>query len=259
MCWPGETVSVDGKPQIVEYEFTVWAGKETSGVNIPAVAFTNIEDIRAALAAELQLPPPTRNKERPMAFKRLAAALGLAALDEGNEDQALAAVEGLSRRSSTAEQERDTARNERDTARTQLSAAQVGVAAAGKLRLDGLITQAIRDGKIKAVRGADGQPTVSAREARLRKIGAEPSGLAQVQAEIAELDVIVPVAKRLAAEGAGQDRLQARLPEGADTEVELAGENNPHLASELQNVAEQLGLKVEDMVNFHNNLQHEGA
>jgi hypothetical protein len=51
-CWPGDIVNVDGRPQIVEYEFQSAEGKELSGVNVPAVRGTRIEDVRAALAAE---------------------------------------------------------------------------------------------------------------------------------------------------------------------------------------------------------------
>jgi hypothetical protein len=63
-CWPGDQVSLDGKAtKTVEYIFTAYSGKETSGVVIPAVQDTSIEDVRAALAAEIGIPT-TRTRIR---------------------------------------------------------------------------------------------------------------------------------------------------------------------------------------------------
>lgn len=244
-CWPGESVKVEGKMKTCEYVFTAWSGKETSGVNVPAVQHTNIEDIRAALAAELQLPQ--RKKENRMNWQRLAAALGLTLIDENSEGPALAAVEALSRRASGAEQERDEARRQLAAVQAQLTAAQAGVAAAGKVRIDALIQGALAAGKLKVQRNEKGEVVQSAREQRLRRIAAEANGIAQLEAEIAELDVIVPVGRRVA-EG-------AREPEKAPA-LQVSDES---LQVEMQIVADQLGLKVEDMVEFHNNHHHEGA
>jgi hypothetical protein len=54
-CWPGDRVEVDGVKHTVEFEFSDAEGTETSGVNTPAVSGTRIEDVRAALSAEIGL------------------------------------------------------------------------------------------------------------------------------------------------------------------------------------------------------------
>lgn len=266
-CWPGDTVDVNGELREVEFEYHDAEGKETSGVNIPAVKSTKIEDYRAALCAELQLtrritvPVPTTldiPKENPMKFARLAAALALAAFDDTSEDAALAAVNGLRQRAATAEQERDIARAELATARAALAAATAGVAAAAATRLDAVLADAIRVGKFPVVRDAAGNPTPSAMERYFRTLGAQPGGLAQVEAQLAELPSLVPVAPAIGAPvsttvaappatvlGAGAQN----LPAGTAT-LEQIQAVDPVLAGEMGKIASQLGLKVEDMVKF---------
>lgn len=240
-CWPLDAVEVDGKRKIAEYEYQADAeGKELSSVNVPAVSKTKIEEYHAALAAELSLPTPTRIKEHKMAWIRLAAALGLTALNEADEGAAVDAVTALRTRLASAEQQLGTATADLTAARAQLTAAQAGIAAAGRVRLDGLIQDGIRVGKLQVVRGEDGQPRASAAETRLRRIGAEANGLAQVEAELAEMPVIVPVGKRPVAATAGEERKQPLALAGADAQLD----------AELENVAAQLGLKVEDMRAF---------
>lgn len=232
-CWPGDVVEVDGKAQIVEYEYQTAEGKELSAVNVPAVKGTQIEEYRAALAAELHIPT-TRPKERTtMAFPRLAAVLGLTALAEADEDRAVTIAEGMRQRALAAEQERDAARTELGQAKTALA---VSTAAGAKVRVDAAIGGAYRDGKLKWARDDAGKATPSARELRLRKI-AERDGLDALTAELAEMDVIVPVGQRLSVDAAVE-------PDRTLHAVDPAA--NPYLAS----VAEQLGLKVEDMQKF---------
>lgn|GEM_PF-2593908 len=244
-CWPGDVVDMSGgKKKQAEFIYMGWTGKETSGTNFPAVGTTNIEEIRSALAAELNLPP--REKGRSMKnWQRLAAALGLSALTEDDEDTALAALGTMNRRIATAEQERDAARTSLATAQTQLEAARAGLAAASSTRVDELISGAIREGKIRTQRDKDGNIVLSAREARLRRIAKEPNGVAQITAELAEMDVIVPVGKRPVVELTGE-------PPATDPLVGV----DEALAAEMENVAAQLGLKVEDMNNFRSNLRH---
>ena len=104
-CWPGDKVDVDGKAQIVEYEWQSAEGTETSGVNVPAVKGTKIEDVRAALAAELNLNLEHREKPT-MSFPRLAAVLGLAALSEDRDEAAgVTAAEALKRELAASRQE----------------------------------------------------------------------------------------------------------------------------------------------------------
>ena len=56
-CWPLDVVQVDGASHVVEFEFQSAEGTEVSAVNVPAVKGTKIDDVRAALAAELDLRP----------------------------------------------------------------------------------------------------------------------------------------------------------------------------------------------------------
>lgn len=246
-CWPGMSVKLDGKNQIAEYEFLQWAGREMSGVNIPAVNNTTIEDIKAALAVELNLSPtrirPTP-KENEMRYPRLAAVLALAAQDELDEGRAVDAVEALQRRALAAEQESSTLRNQlatRTTERDQAtSALTVATAAAGKIRIDAILNEAYREGKLgyRRVEGSK-EAMPDKREARLRRIAGEKDGLIALQAEIDEMEVTIPVGKRLQSEDVvPPDR----------TEVGLGGEldfaDNPY----IDEVARQLGLKPEDII-----------
>jgi hypothetical protein len=244
-CWPGDVVEVDGKAQIVEYEFTAWQGKELSGVNIPAVEHTNISDIRAALSAELDLSPsrhqPTQEQPK-MALTRLAAVLGLTALADPDEDRALAAVEALSRRASAAEQDSATLRTQLTASELKVKQAETALtaatAASSKVRVDGMIKAAYDGGKLRWGRDDAGKPVPSGKEARLRRIAKE-DGLDALTAEIAEMEVVVPVRQRLQSDEAGEPE---KKPIGAPSELA----DNPYIAS----VAAQLGLKVEDMVGF---------
>lgn len=242
-CWPGENVLVDGETKIAEYAYQLWSGKELSGVNIPAVQHTNIEDIQAALTAELNLPPKrtrTKHKENTMAFHRLAAALGLAVLGEGDEDRALAAVEALSRRATEAEQNLASTRTRLSQAEGAL---QLATSAASKVQIDAAIQRLYDEGKLRMDRTDPVAPRASAREARLRKIAAGggnlTQGLADLAAEAAEMDVVVPVGQRLQSGAVGEP--ERRSPYSADLTVD-----NPY----IRNVAAQLGLKPEDMVAF---------
>lgn len=228
-CWPGDTVEVDGKMQIVEYEFQAAEGKELSGVNVPAVKGTQIDEIRAALAAELHLPP-TRNKERTMAFPRLAAVLGLTALTEADEDRAVTIAEGMRQRALAAEQERDASRTELAAAKSALT---VALAAGAKTRIDALINGAYSAGKLRWNRDDKGNATPSLREARLRKI-AERDGVDALAAEIAELEVVVPVGQRAVA-----DEVQ-EPPRNLSV---VAAEDNPYLAV----AAHELGIPLEEL------------
>jgi len=232
-CWPGDKVMVDGKPKIAEYEFSAWEGKETSGVSIPAVKGTSINDVRAALAAELQLPPRTRTRPKEnqtMKFARLAAALGLAALEDGDEDRALAAVESLRQRAVAA----DGVRAELVQAQTALRAATGAVL---DQRVNALIERAYDDGRLRRGRDENGNPAPSLRETRLRRI-ARDGGIAELEAELAEMEPTIRLGGRAASLGVGEP---ARVPVGS-----FAPQDNPY----LNDVAEQLGIKVEDMERY---------
>jgi len=229
-CWPGETVEVDGKAQIVEYEFQSAEGKELSGVNVPAVKGTRIDDVRAALAAELDLPP-TRIKERAMAFPRLAAVLGLTSLTELDEDRAVTLAEALRNRALAAEQEAGGLRAELADAKTALTAV---TASANKSRVDTLIAAAYASGRLKWGRDEAGAAIPSKRETRLRAIAVR-DGVDALAAEIAELDILVPVGER-------QVTGALREPERTETGV-YAPEDNPYLAI----AAREMGIPIEQL------------
>jgi hypothetical protein len=195
-CWPGEEVEVDGKLKIAEYEFKGATGKELSAVNVPAVTGTRIEEYRAALAAELQLPP-TRTKERTkMLFTRLAAALGLAALSEaGHEDAALAALEGQRKRLLAAEVDVGTLRvdvarltTERDTARAEANLA-AGAA------IDRVVADAYSEGKLGYGRDAAGAALADPMESLLRDFG-KAAGLDALSAKLKAMAPRIPVGQR---------------------------------------------------------------
>lgn len=231
-CWPLETVMVDGKPKVVEYEFSDFSGKETSGVVVGAVSDTSVEGIRAALSAELGLHPARRStpkEQKKMAFTRLAAVLGLTELSEAEEARAVTIAEGLRTGKLAAEQERDTARGELTAARKERDDA---IAARDSGKTDDLIAGAYRDGKLKYGRDDKGAATPSPREARLRNI-AKRDGLDALTAEVAEMDVIVPVGQRSIA-AITQEPAKAALT-SVPTDAQLAA------------TAIQLGIPVNDL------------
>lgn len=233
-CWPGESVSVDGKAQIVEYEFSDWEGKELSGVNIPAVKQTSIDDVRAALAAELHLPTRIKEKNK-MALIRLAALMGLSSLTDGDEDRAIAYMEAQQRQRVAAEQARDVAQAAL-VANSQ--ALELATAAGAKVRVDALIEGAYRDGKLRYGRDEDGLAAPSKREDRLRRI-AKADGVDALRAEIGEMEVVVPVGQRLATDTVRENR-------GDD----VGGEPALTISPELDEVIRQLGLKDEEVLEF---------
>lgn len=245
-CWPGDQVKVDGRLKIAEYEFSDYEGKETSTVVVPAVKDTSVSDIRAALAAELNLHPTrprTRTQEHPkMRFHRLAAALRLAALDDADEGSAVLAVEALERRALAAEQERNTLQIKLAEAINKVTQAEaalaVAVATGVKVQVDALINQGYQDRKLGYGHDEFGAPTPSRKEARLRRIASGPNGLAELEAELAEMEVTGPAFR-------GPMQSTTVAAPGATPGVGASELNdNPYLAQ----TAAQLGIKVEDMI-----------
>lgn len=200
-CWPLDAVEVDGKTQIAEYEYQSIEGKELSAVNVPAVKGTKIEDYRAALSAELHLHP-TRTKERTMAFTRLAAVLGLAALADADESAAVTAVEGMRARALSAETDAGIARTENtrlaaDVARlsTELAAAKAIAAVAGETALSQVISDAYTAGKLGYGKDEKGANTPDALESMLRDFG-KAAGVDALKAKITAMRVAIPVGQR---------------------------------------------------------------
>lgn len=189
-CWPGDVVEHEGVSRIVEFEFQSAEGTEVSAVNVPAVKGTKVEDVRAALAAELHLSlPPT--KETSM-LTRLAAAMGLATLTAAEEDRAVAAYEEQRRGRLAAEQERDQLRESEKTLKAQLAVAKT---AGIKVAVDAALDAAYRDGKLRYGRDDAGAATPSRFEPMLRKLAAS-EGIDALRAELDAMPKVVPVGER---------------------------------------------------------------
>jgi hypothetical protein len=218
-CWPGDSVDIDGKEHVVEFQFQTAEGTETSGVNTPAVSGTRIEDVRAALAVELGI---SRGEKSMNLVTTLAAIFGCAA----TEADVTRAAEDAKRGKLAAEQERDTVRTELKTAKETAAKA---VASALVSQVDALIEGAYRAGKLRYGRDEDGKATASKKEPRLRRI-AKDDGIAGLRAELDEMDSTIPVGKRALEDG--------------DPVRELAvGE----FGTELDRVAAELGLDPKDV------------
>lgn len=253
-CWPlSEVTAVDGSKKIAEYLFTDFEGKETSTVVIPAVSDTSISDIRAQLSAELGIPAtkhrtpppqkPTPTKENTMRFARLAAFLGMTAFEEADEPAALAAVEALQRRATTAEARAVTAETSLSAVRTQLTNAESALttltAAQVGERITAVLAQGYAAGKLRPTRDKEGKVTEGPIEKFLRGLGAS-GGITVLEAQLAAMPVIVPVGQRLQAFEAGDPE---RSTIGVEDELTA---DNPYIV----NAAAQLGLKPADMIAF---------
>lgn len=257
-CWPGDKVTLEGKTHVVEFEFSAWEGKEVSGVNVPAVPSTSIEDIRTALAAELGIrQQPQRTKEKKMRFPRLAAALSLTVLDDGDEERAVAAVTTLQASLATARAEASRATIELAQAKEAL---EIALGEASRAKVDAVLDGAYRDGKLVHGRDAQGKPTASPQEALLRHVAKGKEGIAMLEAHIAAMPAIVPLGRKAnQALGAGDPVRSVftggdtgQLPRVLSQEQKNAIHinNNPY----LEEVADQLGLDVNDLVNFRHDL-----
>jgi hypothetical protein len=256
-CYPLEVKDVDGKATTVEWCFTSAEGVEVSAVNVPAVKGTKIEDIRSALDAEISLggeaqsnQPITRSE---MAFPRLAALLGLTALAAPtDEESALAAVNNMKRERAAAEQELGTTKAELATTKTKLAAVEKerddANEAALTSQVDAELTAAYREGKLRYGRDDKGAATPSSKEARLRRIAKE-DGLEGLRAELAEMDVVVPVGERVLTDRTPQPKRTKAFREATPAERrELSDIGNNESIGEA---FEQLGLDAKDMPRFN--------
>lgn len=235
-CWPLDAVEVDGETKIVEYEYQEAEGKELSAVNVPAVKGTKIEDYRAALTAELHLPP-RRIKERTMAFTRLAAALALTALSDADEGPAVAAVEGLRQRALSAELDATTLRTQNAELAQRLAIAEAGAALAGAEATNRVIADAYAAGKLGYGKDAAGANTPDALESLLRDYG-KSAGLDALKGKLTLMAARIPVAARPVSELVSAPPV---VPAAGSGPVD-----NPYLAS----VAAQLALDPKDVQDF---------
>ncbi len=232
-CWPGDTVMLDGKPRIVEYEFSDYEGKEVSAVVIPAVRDTSVSDIRAALTAELQLPTRSRPpKERTMPFPRLAAALALSALADTDEDRAVEAVTALRSRASAAELEAGTLRVEVTRITGELALQTALAASASAAALDALIADAYKAGKLGYGKDAAGANTPDELESLLRDFG-KTAGRDKLAAKLSAMPARIPV---------GQAPIVNTVTEPAKAVLSLV-----YSDAQIASVAEQLGVPVAEV------------
>jgi hypothetical protein len=260
-CWPGDKLAAgDGKEHTVEWEFQSARGTETSAVNSPAVVVgTGIKEVRAALCEELGLTDRDfrpDNKETQMDFTRLAALLGLTTLSSDVDvERACSAIENIKRERLASEQELATTKTkladttkENGELKTKLATANDSVL---KIGVDAVLETAYREGKLRHGRDDDGKPTASGKEARLRRIASE-DGIEALRAELAEMDVVVPVGQRVLTEKTPEPKRSRSTREATPAErhePELAlGEGNNDV---LDEVALQLGLE-KDMPRFSN-------
>src|ERR1051325_9522285 len=204
-CWPLETVMVDGKPQIVQYEFSDYEGKETSGVVVGAVSDTSVEGIRTALSAELPLHParhrPPKEPKKMAIAPKLAAALKLSA--DADDDSALTAVTTLQQRAATAELELATAGREVTRLTGEVTRLTREVEAAGAAALDGIIEGAYKSGKLAYGKDSDGKNTPDPMESLLREYG-KTAGRPALESKLSSMRAVVPVGTPPVAEKAGE-------------------------------------------------------
>ncbi len=248
-CYPGKTVDVDGSAQVAEYEWQSTEGVETSSVNTPAVSGTKIEEVRSALAFELEIHEPRPHQLdigealRMTIINRLGPILGLGdSLTDADADRIVTSVKETAAGKLAAEQERDSALTARDeaTKRAELFAAKVAQLEGDKV--EAALAAAYKAGKM--IRGKDeaGNSTPSPREPRLRRIASEQDGLAALELELAEMPVVVPVGHQVL----------------ADEDPNPRPTSGPLDRSVLASTAKQLGIPVEEL-EAHDQLLRGGS
>lgn len=236
-CWPLDAIQVDGKTEIAEYEYQSIEGKELSAVNVPAVKGTKIEEFRAALSAELHLPPrqttPKKLKERAMLFTRLAAALGVAALTaETDEPAALLAAEELRRRAISAETDAGILRAEVARLTGELVTQTALANAASSAAMDQLIVDAYKAGKLTYGKDTAGASTPDALESLLRDFG-KSAGREALSAKITAMRAAIPI---------GVPPIATRTTEQAKT-----GLTSFPTDADIDSLAAQLKISVNDI------------
>lgn len=249
-CYPGRRVEVDGEAKIAEYEFQNAEGIEVSAVNVPAVTGTRVEDVRKTLALELgiALEHDTERNEG-MAFMKLAAILGLAALNENDEDRAVAAVGKLQADLTSTNAQLATWKERAESAEASLSTERKERADETKTRLaadvDACIERAYNEGKLARTQGAgaDGKPTALAdvQEASLRTLG-QTSGAKFLADFLASMPQKVPLGHRVGD--------PAKLPAIPPTQFDTGGVAEPS-KEDVERISKQLGVTPDEyMTNW---------
>lgn len=238
LCWPLESVTVDGEAKLVEYEYQSADGIETSGVNVPAVKGTRNEDVRIALSAELGLTHRNSpQKENRMPWQKLATLLGLASI-ESDEGAVCAAVESRLTIEASWRERATSAEASVASLTTQLAAAR---SEGTKIQLDALIATAYSEGKLLATKDLAGVRVPDSQEAGLRSMGKDAVGVGYLKSFLESMP------KKLAVLGAEQPGLNA----GEPPKTVLATTASEETKTALSSVAEQLGVSVEAITANH--------
>jgi hypothetical protein len=194
---PGDEVEgKDGETRVVEMVVTGAEGVETSAVNVPAVAGTGVEAIRAQLAAgRVRAALAVNHKETPMTlFAKLAPLLALAA--DAGEDAAVAAVNRLRADSDAARSLHAAELAAHGETKKALAAAEERLAAAAKVERDAAIAGLARDVEAKLGKGEQGQRAAAA----AIKI-ADATTLADARAFVDALPKLSPVGEPMQSRG----------------------------------------------------------
>lgn len=155
--WPGQSYSMPGGvEQVCEMLYSDVTAKETSAVNIPAVADTEIESVRAALSAARSTP----EKGAPM-FEKIRAALGTALTGDVDEERLAAEVATQKRALTEATAMLAAERQATTVVRAELEVARAELKklsdAQGQGKIDALVERALAEGRIIAGRGPAGE------------------------------------------------------------------------------------------------------
>ncbi len=192
--WPGDKLE-DGT--IIEWEFTSADLVEVSAVNVPAVVGTGVEEIRAALAANLGEVSRVTKEER---MSALMKRLGLSS--DAAEVSALAAVDRLEQDCAAATQlaeasalELKAERESHDRTKAQLSEYQERDAKAQGARFEEDLGKLYADGRLTASRDAEGNRLPDPYEATLREVKAK-LGEGTFRAMASKLTSKIPVGRQ---------------------------------------------------------------
>lgn len=191
---PGETytITVKGKEYsaLCEIEFADAIGVECSGVSVPAVLGTEVEEIRAALARTASGHGPAQKKEPEMTFAmKLAALLGLAAAATEDEIEVKLGADLEAHKATKAALGTATGR----VATLEAELAQ-GKAAQLDADVSALIAGAIGAGKLRPKHDAAGARVETALESAIRST-AKTLGLAAAKEYVDGLPSVLPVGR----------------------------------------------------------------
>lgn len=247
--WPGQAYEVDGRRVKCEAVITDAEGVEVSAVTVPAVTGTEVQDIRAALAAARGIAPDEeRNPKETAMLEQLRKLYGLP--EGATEEQILAAARA-------ADQAHQASRLAAEQAAARAAAAEqaererAAAAAAAQLARDteALIADCRR--RVGQRLGADGQPVETELEASIRQV-ASTAGVAAARRVVDSLPTTVP-AGTTGAPPANSAR--ARVPVGAGAGAEALRSADPEVVARALNVEQRkvlatLGVKLSDVAKY---------